>query len=66
MLRRHEIGRPDEDHTAPNQQWQPVFEETFHPEVRRLKSENSTETPNIEHPILNVQYYTSNVLYHEL
>src|SRR4029450_332557 len=40
----------------PNQQRQPVFKERFHPEIRRLKSEISTETPNIQHRTLNVQY----------
>ena len=51
VLRRHEIGRADEDHTEPNRQRQPIFEEKFHPEVKRLKSEISTErgTSNIPH-----------------
>jgi hypothetical protein len=51
-----DIGRADEDHAEPNQQWQPVFEERFHPKVTRLKSEVSTETPNIQHRTANVQW----------
>src|SRR5438874_5267791 len=52
----HDTGRADEDHAEPNRQRQPIFEERFHPEVRCLKSEISTETPNIQHRTLNVQW----------
>src|SRR4029077_31618 len=56
VLGGHNVGRADEDHAEPNQQRQPIFEERFHPEVRRLKSEINTETPNIQHRTLNVQW----------
>ena len=56
MLGGHDAGRAEEDHGKPNQQWQPVFKKRFHPEVRRLKSELSTETVKIQHRRLNVQW----------
>ena len=56
MLGGHDAGRAEEDHAKPNQQWQPIFEKRFHPEVRRLKSEISTEAVNIQHRRLNVQW----------
>ena len=56
MLGGHDAGRADVDHDKPNEQWQPVFEERLHPEVRRLKLEISTETPNIQHRTPNVQW----------
>src|SRR5882757_1127124 len=56
VLAGHDAGRADEDHAEPNQQRQPIFEERFHPEVRCLQSEISTETPNIQHRTLNVQW----------
>lgn len=56
VLGGHYIGGADEDYAQPNEQRQPIFEERFHPEVRRPKSEISTETPNIQHRTLNVQW----------
>jgi hypothetical protein len=50
------VRRADEDHAEPNQQWQPVFEERFHPKLRGLKSEISTDAPNIQHRTHNVQW----------
>jgi len=47
--------RSHQSHRQPNHQRQPIFQERFHPEVRRLKSEISTETPNIQHWTPNVQ-----------
>jgi mannose-6-phosphate isomerase len=56
VLGGHNAGRADEHYGEPNQQRQPIVEEKFHPEVRRLKSQTSAETPNIQHRRLNVQW----------
>src|SRR6476660_4948880 len=49
LLDRHHIRRTDKSHHKPTKHWQPVFKKRFHPEI-------STETPNIQHRALNVQW----------
>lgn len=56
VLGGHDAGRTNEYYADPNQQRQPVFEKRFHLEIECLKLVISTETPNIQHPTLNVQW----------
>ena len=53
MLGGHGAARVDKDHAEPNQHGQPVFEERFHPQIRRLKSARNAKHPtsNTERPM---------------